>query len=134
MVIISDYKSDDFYLKGYHIEYTSPKIRYCPIELDIDSINKDTKYTYCTPLIAATPTIKILFKYNCRNCNSYFNNADTWSTFQCFNKTYTNNKSNNCTINSNIVYHWNTNAYCKIFIQKLNGIVQRICDVSIETI
>ena len=43
-----------------------------------------------------------------------------------FNKTYTNNKSNNCAINSNIVNHRNTNVCCKIFIEKLNGIVQQI--------
>ena len=39
MVIITENKSGDFYLKRYHIEYISPKIKYCPIEFDIDSIN-----------------------------------------------------------------------------------------------
>ena len=42
---ITDYKSGDFYLKGHHIEYTSPKIKYCPVEFDIHNINKYTNYT-----------------------------------------------------------------------------------------
>ena len=44
MLIITDYKSGDFYLKMYHIECTSPKIKYCTIEFDIGSINEDTNY------------------------------------------------------------------------------------------
>ena len=48
MVIITDYKSGDFYLKGYHIEYASPEIEYYPIELDIDNVNEYTNYKFCT--------------------------------------------------------------------------------------
>ena len=46
-------------------ESTSPKIKYFPIEFDIDNINKDTKYIYCTPLISPTPqSIKKLLYIN----------------------------------------------------------------------
>ena len=47
MVILHDNKP------GEYIEYTSPKIKYYPIEFDIASINKDTTCIYCTPF--ATP-------------------------------------------------------------------------------
>ena len=63
MVIKTDYKSGDFYLKEYYFEYTSPKIKYCPIEFDIDTINKDTNYVYCTPLISPNLTNKNIIMY-----------------------------------------------------------------------
>ena len=58
MLIITDYKSGEFYLKKYYIEYTSAKIKYCPIEFDIDSIQKDTNCIYCTPLKLPNATNK----------------------------------------------------------------------------
>ena len=58
MVRTTDYKSGDLYLKGYHIECTSPKIKCCPIDFDIDIINEDTSYIYSTPLISSNPTDK----------------------------------------------------------------------------
>ena len=58
MVILTNYKSGDFYLEGYHIEFTSPKVKYCPIEFDIDSINEGTKYTCCTPILSPNFTDK----------------------------------------------------------------------------
>ena len=45
LVIITDDKSCDLHLKEYHIEYASPKIKYFPIEFDIDCINGNTNYT-----------------------------------------------------------------------------------------
>ena len=59
-----DYKSGDFHLKRYYIEYTSPKIKHCPIEFDIVSIKKDTNCTYCTPLISPNATNKTLLCVN----------------------------------------------------------------------
>ena len=56
MVIITHYKSVDFYLKVYHIKYKSSKNRHCSIKFDIDSINEVTKYTHCTPLTSLNPT------------------------------------------------------------------------------
>ena len=37
-VIITDYKSGDFHLKGHRIEYTSAKIKCCSIEFNIDTM------------------------------------------------------------------------------------------------
>ena len=56
VVIISEIS--DLYLKNYHIECTQPKIKYCPIEFDIDCMNEDTNYIYCTLLISSNPTDK----------------------------------------------------------------------------
>ena len=64
MVIITDYKSGDFHLKGYHIEYlvkfgfiSDALETYLNVQMiwwllfvfDMDSINKNSKCPYCTP-------------------------------------------------------------------------------------
>ena len=45
MVIITNYKSGDFYLKEYHIEFTAPKSKCCPVEFDMDGMNDYANYT-----------------------------------------------------------------------------------------
>ena len=52
-------------------ESTSPKIKYFPIVFDIDSINKDTKYIYCTPLISPTPTDKNIIIFQLKPFEQY---------------------------------------------------------------
>ena len=42
--MITDYQFGDFYLKGHHIECTSAKIKYYPIEFDIEGINEDANH------------------------------------------------------------------------------------------
>ena len=72
MVIITYYKSADFYLKVYHIKYISrAKIKYCPIEFDIDSINEDTNYIYCTQIISPYPTDKDIIMYQLKPFKHY---------------------------------------------------------------
>ena len=81
-VIFTDYKSGAFYLKEYHIEYTSPEIKYCPMEFDIDSIYcktvefHETKHeiqTCCQYQQIQTTQNLFLLPINCVFCVTFYN-------------------------------------------------------------
>ena len=79
MVIIIDYKSGDFYLKGSHIEYLvksgliSDALETYNTNAQIDSINTNAKYVciYCTPSISPTPTNKDIIMYQLKPFKQY---------------------------------------------------------------
>ena len=45
----------------------APKIKYCPIELDVASINKDTNCIYCTPIISPNATDKNIIMHQLKS-------------------------------------------------------------------
>ena len=68
MVMITDYKSSDFHLKGHDIESASPKIKYCSIEFDAESVNKYTKHTCCTPIASTNPSDEKIIMHQWKAC------------------------------------------------------------------
>ena len=66
MVMITDFKSVELYLKRQNFQCTSPKIKHCLCEFDVDVITETANYVNCTTLTLPNPTAKNIIMHQMR--------------------------------------------------------------------